>query len=72
MEKRDSDFDRRAGIDRRLHYDLDYFFSGGIERRSPFERRLDFERRSGWLKISKFSSVFMSAADEIHISCYSG
>ena len=70
--KRDSDFDRRSGIDRRLHYDLDYFFFGGIERRSPFDRRSDVERRFGWLKISKYSSVYMSAADEINISCYPG
>lgn len=67
VKKRISDFDRRSGIDRRLQYDLDYFFSGGTERRLHNERRSDVERRSDWLKINKFSSVFMTGANEISI-----
>ena len=67
MKKRNSDFDRRSGIDRRRHYDLDYFFSGGAERRLMRERRSDVERRSDWLKINKFTSIFMTGANEINI-----
>ena len=66
IKNRNSDFDRRAGIDRRLHYDLDYFNSGGFERRMN-ERRSDVERRSEWIKISRYSSIFLIGADEISI-----
>ena len=67
MNKRNSDFDRRSAVDRRLLYDLDYFSLGGLERRMLNERRSDVERRSEWLRISKYSSVHMAGADEINI-----
>lgn len=67
MDKRKSDFDRRSGVGRRLIYDLDYFYSGGTERRLLNERRSNVERRSAWLRISKHSSVCMIGADEINI-----
>ncbi|MFH1983618.1 MAG: hypothetical protein ABIL58_17385 [Pseudomonadota bacterium] len=53
--------DRRSGKDRRQSYDLDYFISGGVERRRQVkERRLPFkERRRGWIRINPWRSVFM-------------
>ena len=66
--QRDSDFDRRSVVDRRIIHDLDYFITGGHERRSQNERRSNAERRSGWMKISKYSSVFLMGTKNITIS----
>ena len=49
--------DRRSGEDRRVVYNLDYFLNGGIKRRKEKERRTKVERRSGWVRVSKWSSV---------------
>jgi hypothetical protein len=68
LKKRDSDFDRRSANDRRIIHDLDYFITGGPERRSQKERRLKAERRSGWMKISKYSSVFIMGTENITLS----
>ena len=68
LKQRDSDFDRRSVVDRRLIYDLDYFITGGHERRSKNERRSIVERRSGWMKISRYSSVFLMGTENITIS----
>ena len=65
---RRSKIDRRSGIDRRLSNDLTYFSSGGIERRVLDERRSGMERRSDWLKISKYCSVYMTGASVMDIS----
>ena len=59
---RRSRIDRRSGIDRRLSNDLTYLSSGGIERRVQDERRSGTERRSEWVKISKYCSVYMTGA----------
>ena len=67
LNQRKSDFDRRSGVDRRLTYDLDYFFTRKDERRSLIERRSNVERRSGWLKISEYSSVFLMGTEDITI-----
>ncbi len=51
VEKRNSCFaDRRSGVDRRVHYSLDYFVSGGQERRSGRDRRSGVERRRSWAR----------------------
>ena len=55
--KRDPFIDRRSGEDRRRAYNLDYFPSGGIERRSGKERRRQDERRDGCIRVSTWSSV---------------
>ena len=51
--------DRRSEKDRRTVYNLDYFLNGGVERRVSKERRGQGERRSGWVRVSKWSSVFL-------------
>ena len=51
--------DRRVESDQRKVYDLDYFLSKGIERRSGGDRRRPFERRVGWVKASDWSSVYL-------------
>ena len=50
--------DRRSEKDRRTVYNLDYFVNGGMERRVSKERRGHEERRTGWVRVSKWSSVF--------------
>jgi hypothetical protein len=50
-EKRRSCFlDRRSGEDKRRVYSLDYFSTGGSERRHGRERRAHGERRTRWYK----------------------
>jgi len=54
-----SRLDRRSGEDRRKAYNLDYFLKDGIERRRERERRNSIERRSGWVRINEWYSVFI-------------
>ncbi len=56
LDERRSDIDRRSEKDRRRAYDLDYFFNGGVERRSWMERRSQAERRVGWMRLNKWAS----------------
>ena len=49
--------DRRCGDDRRVVYDSDYFENGGKERRQSEDRRKQYERRTGCIRVSKWSSV---------------
>lgn len=49
--------DRRSGEDRREVYDATYWENGGIENRSANDRRQQKERRSGYVNVSKWSSV---------------
>ena len=56
-----SDMDRRSGEDRRREYDLDYFSTGGVERRTLKEQRSNVERRVGWTRVSKWSSMSLKA-----------
>ncbi len=49
VEKRNRCFaDRRSEVDRRVFYSIDYFVSGGRERRSGEDRRSGIERRRSW------------------------
>ncbi|UCF91468.1 MAG: hypothetical protein JSW39_24880 [Desulfobacterales bacterium] len=58
LRRKRSGFDRRLGEDRRRAYNLDYFLEGGQERRRKERRQQLYERRAGWVKVSKWSSVF--------------
>ncbi len=49
--------DRRSGENRRQVYDIVYWESGGLERRSAKDRRQQKERRGNCVNISKWSSV---------------
>ena len=49
--------DRRSGEDRRQLYSIDYFSSGGPERRSSGDRRSTRERRTGWIRVGQWTSV---------------
>ena len=51
--------DRRSGKERRRRFSLSRFWYRGSERRRHQERRSEFERRDGWVKVSKWSSVFL-------------
>lgn len=49
--------DRRSGEDRREAYDLDYFQSEGVERRTGVERRKTEDRRNSCIRVSKWTSI---------------
>ena len=49
--------DRRSGQDRRQLYSIDYFSSGGPERRISGERRGIHERRAGWIRVGEWTSI---------------
>ena len=56
-----SGIDRRCGKDRRSAHAVDYFFGGGVERRSWTERRVQGERRQNWVRVSEWSSMFVGS-----------
>ena len=56
---RDPYIDRRSGEDRRKVYDVDYWESGGKEKRSAKQWRQQKERRSSWVNVSEWSSVYL-------------
>ena len=50
--------DRRTGDDRRETYDLNYFTTGGVERRKMYERRhRRKDRRKKWVMVDTCCSV---------------
>jgi hypothetical protein len=49
--------DRRILEDRRKAYDIGYFSDSGPERRKGRDRRRRDERRTGCIKVSRWSSV---------------
>ena len=51
--------DRRSGEDKREVHDLDYFENYGAENRKYSERRTPGERRSDWVRVNKWSSVYV-------------
>jgi hypothetical protein len=51
--------ERRSGKDRRRIFSLHRFFYKGPERRLLPNRRSQEERRDGWVRVSKWSSVYM-------------
>ena len=67
MDIKRSRFERRSGKDRRRKLRLNKLFYSGPERRCFKDRRAQLERRTGWVKISKWSSAEL---DELKISKY--
>jgi hypothetical protein len=51
--------DRRLPKDRRKPYHLARLTYRGGERRNDQERRSQRERRAGWVRVSKWSSVYL-------------
>jgi hypothetical protein len=52
--------ERRTGKDRRKIFHLYHFFYYGPERRKTLQdRRSQEERRDGWVRISRWSSVYL-------------
>ena len=49
--------DRRSGRDRRRIIQIERFFFKGENRRGSIDRRMENERRTGWIRISKWSSA---------------
>ncbi len=50
--------DRRGDQDRRQHYDIAMVDKLGYDRRRPYaERRQSSELRTGWVRVSKWSSA---------------
>ena len=61
MDKIDRAFvERRSGKDRRRIFQLERFFYKGEDRRNSGDRRASIERRTGWIRISKWSSAPLS------------
>ena len=60
--------DRRSGKDRRINDDRNYFFSGGIERRSGWERRTQGERRKNWIRVDDWSSAWLPHSETTDLS----
>jgi hypothetical protein len=50
-------FERRSGKDRRRIFSFHRLFYKGSERRVLQDRRSQEERRTGWVRISKWSSA---------------
>ena len=50
--------DRRSGKDRRKFINFHRFFYRGLDKRTA-NRRFAAERRDGWVRISKWSSVYL-------------
>ena len=57
--RRRSGVDRRTGKDRRRPYNFGRLFYKKIENRRLKERRSHAERRGGWVRMGKWSSVFL-------------
>ena len=55
-----SKIERRSGKDRRRKLCIDRFFYKGPERRCADDRRTQTERRDGWVRSSKWSSVYLA------------
>jgi len=51
--------DSRSGKDRRRSVSLNHFFYKGPERRVMQDRRSQEERRTDWVRIDKWSSVYL-------------
>ncbi len=52
-------FDRRSNKPRRRPYHLARLPYRGSERRSHQDRRSQAERRAGWVRVTKWSSVYL-------------
>jgi hypothetical protein len=52
--------ERRCGKDRRRIFNRGHFFFGRAARKDLLEQRSQAERRAGWVRVNKWSSVFLS------------
>ncbi len=52
--------ERRSGKDRRRIFDHGHFFFGRAARKNLLEQRSQAERRAGWIRVNKWSSVYLS------------
>jgi hypothetical protein len=59
METTRSKIERRSGKDRRKKIILNRLFYHGQEKRSLKARRFKVERRDGWVRLGKWSSVYL-------------
>jgi hypothetical protein len=51
--------ERRSGEDRRAVFSQSRFLHRRIERKNLNERRIQAERRVGWVRVNKWSSVYL-------------
>jgi hypothetical protein len=54
-----SNLDRRSGTDRRKLVYLKRLLRKEVEKRSGKERRSKFEPRQGWVRVDRWSSVYL-------------
>lgn len=59
-----SGIDRRSGGDRREAHSAEYFEENGEERRRFRERRNSGETRTGWVRVTDWSSYFTGDGKE--------
>ena len=59
IERGRTGIDRRSGADRRMVCIMGYWLNGGVERRQWKERRSEFERRTDWVRLGPWHSVFV-------------
>jgi hypothetical protein len=59
-----SGIDRRSGVDRREAHSAEYFEENEPERRRFRERRNSGETRSGWVRVTDWSSYFTGDGEE--------
>ena len=59
--KRTAVMDRRSAEERRKTHNLHFFLDGGTEQRKWKERRSSVERRTDWIKVSEWNSVYEGA-----------
>lgn len=52
--------ERRSGKDRRKIFKASSFFFGRAAKKNLLEQRSQAERRSGWVRVNKWSSVYLS------------
>ena len=52
--------DRRSGKDRRRIFNYGHFFFGREARKNLLKQRSQAERRVGWVRINRWSSVYLS------------
>ena len=52
--------ERRSGKDRHRIFNRGHFFFGRAARKNLLEQRSQAERRAGWVRVNKWSSVYLS------------
>ena len=60
-----SGIDRRSGMDRRQMQNLNRYIDDETQRRSVKEQRQTDELRNGWVRISEWSSMYVSSEKDV-------